>query len=113
MSASKTFSGPRLTRRQTLIGAASLMAAPALGQTSLTPIEIPSLAMPSLGYFPAPVIKTKGIFSENGHAEVWLSDDENHIVVQMKSKVSFGSLSLYLKNYKPSPTTNVPLNRVP
>jgi NitT/TauT family transport system substrate-binding protein len=66
MSASKTFSGPRLTRRQTLIGAASLMAAPALGQTSLTPIEIPSLAMPSLGYFPAPVIKTKGFDRANG-----------------------------------------------
>ena len=32
-----------------------------------------------------PVIKSRGIFSENGHAEVWLSDDENHIMLQMKS----------------------------
>jgi len=53
------------------------------------------------------------LFCEGCKAEVWLSDDENRIVVQMKSKVSFGSLSLYLKKYKPSPTTNVPLNRVP
>ena len=53
------------------------------------------------------------LFCDGCKAEVWLSDDENRIVVQMKSKVSFGSLSLYLKNYKPSPTTNVPLNRVP
>jgi hypothetical protein len=53
------------------------------------------------------------LFSEGGHAEVWLSDDENRIMLQMKSNVSFGSLNLYLKSYRPSPTTNVPLNRVP
>ena len=50
-----------------------------------------------------PVIKTKGIFSENGHAEVWLSDDDKHIMLQLKSKLSFGSLNLYLKSYIPSP----------
>jgi len=50
-----------------------------------------------------PVIKTKGIFSENGHAEVWLSDDDKHIMLQLKSKLSFGSLNLYLKSYVPSP----------
>ena len=49
-----------------------------------------------------PVIKTKGIFSENGHAEVWLSDDENRIMLQMKSGLSFGSLNLYLKSYHPA-----------
>jgi hypothetical protein len=47
-----------------------------------------------------PVIKTKGIFSENGAAEVWLTDDPRHIVVQLKSKLSFGSINLYLKSYK-------------
>lgn len=51
-----------------------------------------------------PVIKTKGIFSENGHAEVWLSDDERHIMLQLKSKLKFGSLNLYLKSFKPSPS---------
>jgi len=50
-----------------------------------------------------PSIKTKGIFSENGHAEVWLSDDDKRIMLQMKSKLSFGSLSLYLKSYRPAP----------
>jgi hypothetical protein len=50
-----------------------------------------------------PVIKTKGIFSENGHAEVWLSDDDRHIMLQLKSALSFGSLNLYLKSYTPSP----------
>jgi hypothetical protein len=52
-----------------------------------------------------PVIKTKGIFSENGHAEVWLSDDESRIMLQMKSGLSFGSLNLYLKSYRPAPAT--------
>jgi hypothetical protein len=41
-----------------------------------------------------PSIKSKGIFSENGQAEVWLSDDDRHIMLQMKSKLSFGSLNL-------------------
>jgi len=51
-----------------------------------------------------PVIKTKGIFSENGHAEIWLSDDDRHIMLQLKSRLSFGSLNLYLKSYYPSPS---------
>jgi hypothetical protein len=48
-----------------------------------------------------PVFKTKGIFSENGRAEVWLSDDDRRIVLQMKSQLSFGSLNLYLKSHQP------------
>ena len=48
-----------------------------------------------------PVFKTKGIFSENGRAEVWLSDDDRRIVLQMKSSLSFGSLNLYLKSHTP------------
>ena len=46
-----------------------------------------------------PIIKTKGIFSEGGRAEVWLSDDSNRIMLQMKSKLPFGSLNLYLTSY--------------
>lgn len=51
-----------------------------------------------------PVIKTKGIFSENGHAEIWLSDDDKRIMLQLKSRLKFGSLNLYLKSYSPSPS---------
>jgi hypothetical protein len=50
-----------------------------------------------------PSIKTKGIFSENGQAEVWLSEDDKRIMLQMKSKLSFGSLNLYLKSYRLAP----------
>ena len=69
-----------------------------------------------LGKFAAlrvqPIFESK-LFSEGGHAEIWLSNDENRILLQLKSKVSFGSLNLYIKSYRPSPTTNAPpLNRV-
>lgn len=46
-----------------------------------------------------PTFQTKGIFSKNGHAEVWISDDSRRIMVQMKSKLSFGSINLYLRNH--------------
>ena len=46
-----------------------------------------------------PVIKTKGIFSKDGHAEVWISDDSARMVVQIKSKLAFGSLNLFLRSY--------------
>jgi hypothetical protein len=49
-----------------------------------------------------PVIKTKGIFSEKGQAEVWLSDDSARMLLQVKSKLSFGSLNLFLKSYTPA-----------
>ncbi len=48
-----------------------------------------------------PTIKAKGIFAENGEAELWLSDDDRRIILQLKSKLSFGSLNLYLRSYTP------------
>ncbi|MDQ8153708.1 MAG: DUF3108 domain-containing protein [Gemmatimonadota bacterium] len=51
-----------------------------------------------------PIIKTKGIFSENGQAEIWLTDDARRIMVQMKTKLPFGSLNLYLRSFSvPAP----------
>ncbi|MDO8502811.1 MAG: DUF3108 domain-containing protein [Gemmatimonadaceae bacterium] len=49
-----------------------------------------------------PIIKTRGIFSENGKAEVWLSDDPARMLLQIKSRLSFGSLNLYLRSYIPA-----------
>jgi ABC-type nitrate/sulfonate/bicarbonate transport system substrate-binding protein len=66
MSGRLISSGFRITRRQALVGAASCLVTPALAQTSPAEIEIPSLAMPSLGYFPVPVIKSKGFDRANG-----------------------------------------------
>ena len=33
-----------------------------------------------------PIIKSKGIFSEKGHAEMWLTDDSRRLLVQMKTR---------------------------
>ncbi len=51
-----------------------------------------------------PAFKTPGVFSENGHAEVWLSDDKNRIMLQMKSGLPFGSINLYLTSFRPAAT---------
>lgn len=44
-----------------------------------------------------PIIRTSGIFGEGGRAEVWFSDDSTRTLVQLKSKLKFGSLNLYLR----------------
>jgi hypothetical protein len=49
-----------------------------------------------------PVIRTRGLFGEGGRAEVFFSDDERRILVQMTSRVRLiGSLSLHLQTYEP------------
>lgn len=49
-----------------------------------------------------PIIKAKGLFSEGGRAQVWLTDDSLRAMVQMKSSLPIGSLNLYLREYRPS-----------
>jgi hypothetical protein len=57
------------------------------------------------GRFPAimlrPEIKTTGIFSQNGHAELWLADDSARTVLQLKTSLKFGSISLRLRHAGP------------
>src|SRR5690348_8041461 len=48
-----------------------------------------------------PSIKANGIFSENGEAQLWLSDDANRYPVQLKSKFSKFSLTLELQSVRP------------
>jgi hypothetical protein len=48
-----------------------------------------------------PIIKTKGVFSEGGNAEVHFSDDERRLIVYLKASMSIGTLKMYLKNYTP------------
>lgn len=49
-----------------------------------------------------PIIKTRGVFSENGRAEVWITDDSRRLIVQIKSHMKIGSLNLFLKSYQPA-----------
>lgn len=48
-----------------------------------------------------PTIKSKGVFAEGGQAELWLSDDDRRMVLQLKTKVAFGSLNLFLRSFTP------------
>ena len=45
-----------------------------------------------------PSIRTKGIFSEDGEAQVWFSDDARRVPVQVKTKFSKFSLALTLES---------------
>ena len=46
----------------------------------------------------APSIRTKGIFSEGGEAQVWFSDDERRVPLQVKSKFGGFSITLALES---------------
>jgi len=49
-----------------------------------------------------PIIKTKGLFSEGGQAEVYFTDDNRRIVVALKSKVKIlKTLDMLLESYTP------------
>jgi hypothetical protein len=53
-----------------------------------------------------PVIKAKGIFSQDGRAQIWISNDADHLLLQMTSHLKFGSLSLHLKSRKLQESAN-------
>ena len=48
-----------------------------------------------------PIIKTRGVFSEDGRAEIWLTDDSTRVMVQMKSHLKIGTINLYLRSFRP------------
>jgi hypothetical protein len=50
-----------------------------------------------------PTIRTSGLFGEGGRAEIFFSDDERHIPVLIRSRVSrVGSLTMSLRMYRPA-----------
>lgn len=62
-------------------------------------IEVPAGTFDAIVLQPS--IKAKGIFSQGGHAEVWIADDSTRAILQLKSSLKFGSLNLYLRSYRP------------
>ena len=50
-----------------------------------------------------PIIKTSGMFAEGGEAQLWLSDDDRRIMLQMKTKFSVGTITLELTSDRPGP----------
>ena len=50
----------------------------------------------------------RGIFGEKSETRIWLSDDEQRVVLAIQSNFSFGQVTLKLKDYKvPSPLPGV------
>lgn len=45
-----------------------------------------------------PIIKSKGMFSQDSKAEIWFSDDSLRLMLRMKSGLPFGTLQLELKD---------------
>jgi hypothetical protein len=52
-----------------------------------------------------PIIKSKGIFSEGGQAQIFLSDDKDRVMVQMRVRLKANiDISLQLLSHRPATT---------
>lgn len=51
-----------------------------------------------------PVIRSSGLFSEGGEAEVYLTDDHRRLIVRVDSRMAMGRLHLYLEEHRPGGT---------
>ena len=52
-----------------------------------------------------PVIDTKGMFSKRSETQIWLTDDERRLPVQIRSKFPFGTITLRMKDMVLPPAT--------
>jgi hypothetical protein len=62
-------------------------------------VEVPSGRYPTVVVRPS--IRARGLFAEDGEAELWFSDDAHRILVQLKTKFAGFSLSLLLTEFRP------------
>ncbi len=60
-------------------------------------IEVPAGRFPTVVI--QPIIKGGGIFKESSDARMWISDDDRRLIVQMRSKFAFGSVTLRLTEF--------------
>lgn len=47
-----------------------------------------------------PIIQTDGLFGEDGQAEVFISDDDRRVIVQIKSRMKRGRVNMYLRDFE-------------
>ena len=62
-------------------------------------VEVPSGRYPTVVVRPS--IRARGLFAEDGEAELWFSDDARRMLVQLRSRFAGFSLSLYLTEVRP------------
>jgi hypothetical protein len=48
-----------------------------------------------------PIFQSKGVFGQNGRAEVWFTDDARRYMVRLETSLVFGSISLQLRELQP------------
>jgi hypothetical protein len=69
-------------------------------------LERDTLDLPA-GRFPSvvvhPVIKGQGILAEGKEARMWISDDERRLMIQLKVKFAFATITLRLKSIEDEP----------
>lgn len=49
-----------------------------------------------------PMVRTAKLFSEKAKTEMWLTDDAERIIIQIKARLAVGSVTLKLKSYRPA-----------
>jgi hypothetical protein len=55
-----------------------------------------------------PLIRTSGLFSEGGEAEVYYSDDEHRMIIMVRTKFSIAHMTMQLESYRPGqPVANM------
>lgn len=73
-------------------------------------IERDTLDLPA-GRFPSvvthPVIQGRGILAEGKEARMWISDDERRLMVQLKVKFSFATITLRLRSIVDEPPADM------
>jgi len=47
-----------------------------------------------------PMLKAGGIFKNKGRLVIWITDDDRRMPVLMRSKVSIGSISVVLQEFR-------------
>ncbi len=72
----------------------------------LTVVGRDTLDVPA-GRFPTivvrPTVQGRGILAETSEPRMWISDDERRVIVQLKSKFPFGTITLALKEIASAP----------
>jgi hypothetical protein len=59
-------------------------------------------------YVVEPLLKSSGVFRQKGRLTIWLTRDERHLPVMMKSKISVGSVVAELAEYRPGRVEGTP-----
>lgn len=73
-------------------------------------IDVPAGRFPTIVI--QPIIKG-GLFDDNRNGRIWLSDDDRRLIVQMKTKLAFGTITMRLTDFVDPREQGAPEERQP